>query len=147
MQSLPKLMCRQKYIIFCVKFDDEARDPVAMLNREVHAIAYQQHPYRIRQVVGAMMLSILRMKRRGHFMIVYFSPDNASLVLVGDFKKDVVHALLKKHFMAVAKAPNAIVPLKINERFASYEKRITMKHGGKKESLVVAYAAPFGGGQ
>lgn len=124
------------------EFDQEAREPITVLNREVHAIAFQQHPYRNPPGGWRSDAEHLTYEDARAFYDRYFYPDNASLVLVGDFKKEVILPLVKKYFLTLPKAPNPIPGLRVAEKMRPFERRITMKYGGKKESLIVAYPAP-----
>lgn len=124
------------------EFDREAKDPLIRLNREVHAVAYQQHPYRNPPGGWRNDAEHLTYEDARAFYERYFCPNNASLVLVGDFKKEAVLPLLKKYFYPLAKAPEALSSTVTQERVCSCERRITLKHAGRKDYLVVAYAAP-----
>lgn len=124
------------------EFDQEAREPITVLNREVHAIAFQQHPYRNPPGGWRSDAEHLTYEDARAFYDRYFYPDNASLVLVGDFKKEVILPLVKKYFLTLPKSPAPIPGLRVAEKMRPFERRITMKYGGKKESLIVAYPAP-----
>jgi zinc protease len=124
------------------EFDEEARDPITSLNREVHAIAFQQHPYRNPPGGWRSDTERLTYEDARAFYDRFFYPDNASLILVGDFKKEMALPLVKKYFLTLPKSAFPIPPMRVVERMRPYERRVTMKYGGKKESLVVAYPAP-----
>jgi zinc protease len=124
------------------EFDEEGKDPVTLLNREVHAIAFQQHPYRNPPGGWRSDAEHLTYEDAHAFYERYFYPDNASLVLVGDFKKETALPLVKKYFLPLAKAPYPIPNLRVAEKMRPFERRVTMKYGGKKECLIVAYPAP-----
>ncbi len=56
-----------------------------MLNREVHALAYERHPYR--NPPGGWQHDLERLsinEAKAHYD-KYFYPNNANLVLVGNF--------------------------------------------------------------
>jgi zinc protease len=124
------------------EFDDEGKDPQAVLNREVHAIAFQQHPYRNPPGGWRSDVEHLTYEDARMFYDRFFYPDNAALVLVGDFKGQTALALIKKHFLALPKSTSPIPPLRVVEQMPPAERRVTMKTASKKESLIVAYPAP-----
>ncbi|PWU02789.1 MAG: hypothetical protein C5B53_01265, partial [Candidatus Melainabacteria bacterium] len=124
------------------EFDQETRDPVSVLNREVHAIAFQQHPYRNPPGGWRTDAERLTYEDARSFYDRFFYPDNAALVLVGDFTKETTLPLVKKYFVPIAKSPTAIPSQRVIEKLRPFERRVTMKYGGKKECLVVAYPAP-----
>lgn len=120
--------------------DDQ--DPAQTLNREVHALAYERHPYRNPPGGWPSELEHLSYEEaRAHYDL-YFHPNNASLVLVGDFDESVALKLIDKYFAVLPKATNLPVSLYPQERPQLAERQIKLKAHSGKELTVVAYKVP-----
>jgi zinc protease len=124
------------------ELDEEGKDPVAMLDREVHATAFEQHPYQ--NPPGGWKHDLARLSYDDARWLYdrFYHPDNATIVLTGDLKTSAALSTVKKYFSLVPKAPLAIPSVRAQERPQIAEKRVIMKAYGKKEAVVVAYHAP-----
>jgi zinc protease len=124
------------------ELDDESKDPVALLNREVHATAFEQHPYRNPPGGWRNDLERLSYEDARWFYDRYYHPDNATLVLIGDLSTTAALNTVKKYFGVVPKSPHTFPPARVQDRFPIAEKRVLMKTAAKKEAVVIAYHAP-----
>jgi zinc protease len=124
------------------ELDEETKDPVALLSREVHATAFEQHPYRNPPAGWRNDLERLSYDDARWFYDRYYHPDNATIVLVGDLTPSTALAVVKKYFAVVPKSTHPFPVPRVQERFPIAEKRVLMKTPGKKEAVVVAYHAP-----
>lgn len=79
--------------------------PDALLDEEVDATLYQNHPYRI-PVIGWMheMEQLNRIDATA-FYERYYAPNNAILVVAGDVEAEVVRTLAEKTYGALAAGP------------------------------------------
>ena len=80
-------------------------DPVSALGEEMVAVAYQVHPYR--QPVIGWMSDLERLTREDlvrHYN-TYYLPNNAVVILVGDFRGDELLPKIRKHFGAIPRGP------------------------------------------
>ena len=79
--------------------------PDALLDEEVDAALYQNHPYRI-PVIGWMheMEQLNRIDATA-FYERYYAPNNAILVVAGDVEAEVVRTLAEKTYGALAAGP------------------------------------------
>ena len=124
------------------ELDDETKDPVALLNREVHATAFEQHPYRNPPGGWRNDLERLTYEDARWFYDHYYHPDNATIVLVGDLSPAAALNTVKKYFAVVPKSTHSFPAARVQDRFPIAEKRVLMKTAAKKEAVVVAYHAP-----
>jgi len=76
-----------------------------LIDEENWAAAYMAHPYQW-PVIG-WMVDIEGWKRAdlSSYFKMYYAPNNATWVLVGDFDKDEVRALLKKYLEPIPRGP------------------------------------------
>jgi zinc protease len=79
--------------------------PEALLDEEINATLYQNHPYRI-PVIGWMheMKQLNRIDATA-FYDKYYAPNNAVLVVAGDVEADAVKALAEKTYGMVPRGP------------------------------------------
>ena len=120
----------------------EDQDLALTLNKEVHALAYESHPYRNPPGGWAPEIEHLTYEEaRAHYDL-YFHPNNASLVLVGDFEEKEALKLIEKYFAVLPKATNLPAAVYPKERPQLAERQIKLKARTGKELAVVAYKVP-----
>ncbi|HEY9788661.1 MAG TPA: insulinase family protein [Candidatus Obscuribacterales bacterium] len=124
------------------EFDEETADPGAALTQEVRSVAFVHHPYGNPTRGWRPDVEALTVEDVKGFYDRYFRPHNATLVLVGDFKTASALALVKKYFGIIPKHTGAIPPIRAVEPLQHAERRVIMRHPGRKEMLYLAYHAP-----
>ncbi len=124
------------------EFDQDYKDPLSLLNREVHATAFGQHPYGTPPSGWQSDVEKLTYEDARNFYDRYYHPDNATIVLAGDLKTATALAIVKKHFAVLPKSAGTIAAVRAIPRNVNMERRVVLKTNTKKESVVVAYRAP-----
>jgi zinc protease len=117
-------------------------DPSELLDREVTASAFRAHPYGW-PVIGwqSDLETMTRDDLYDHYRN-YYSPDNATLVVVGDIDIDETKAMIEKHYGKIAKwegkrrAVTTIEPKQMGER------RVKVRREGTTPLLQISYHAP-----
>jgi zinc protease len=116
-------------------------DPGFWLAEEIQAAAFKVHPYH-HETIG-WKADLQRMTREDlyNFYKKYYAPNNATVVVVGDFETD---ALLDKLHATFGKIPRGadIATLTIEEPEQAGERRVTVRRPGAAPYLVVAFKAP-----
>lgn len=116
--------------------------PEARLHERFEAIAYTVNPYR-RPVIGWQKdIEAYQLSELQAWYNQWYSPNNATLVVVGDVQPDAVFALAQEKFsslparqMGTYKASEELVPVG--------EKRLIVHDGKAKiQSLMMGYAVP-----
>jgi zinc protease len=116
-------------------------NPQAHLFEQLMATAFQIHPYRW-PIIGWMEdLQRLTLEDLKDYYRRYYTPANAFLVVVGDFKKEDLLSVIEKSFGSVPKGVLSEQevggePTQIGER------RIFVKKDAQLPSLVVGYHVP-----
>lgn len=123
------------------ELDQESHEPSERLAKEVRAIAFQQHPYRNPISGWRSDIEALSLQDVMAFYDRYYYPDNATLVLVGDFKQSDATNLIAKYFGSLPKAPVQKPSARIVEHQQNAERRVLIKEPNKKENALVAYHA------
>ncbi len=116
-------------------------DPRLALDHEVVAAALKRHPYR--WPIWGWLQDVQRMNRNelwDHYRR-YYSPNNAILVLVGDFHEDETVNLIRSVF---GKIPRGQAPPRapISEPEQKGERRVRLTGLGRTPYLQMAYHAP-----
>lgn len=124
------------------EFERDSKDYSEQLSREVRAIAYQQHPYHNPTMGWKNDVENLTIGHIKSFYEQHFRPDNATLVVAGDFQSAEAIALIKKHFGAIAKPSTPLPIIRSVEPPQRGERRVSMRYLGKQEALELAYHAP-----
>jgi zinc protease len=117
----------------------EEHDSMHMLNREVHALAYEKHPYHNPPGGWRHELEKLSFNEAKAYYDKYFYPNNATLVLVGNFDEQIARNLIEKHFGTIAKSESIPANVYPQERPQLAERQIRLKAQNGKESIILAY--------
>ena len=116
-------------------------NPATALAEVAGAVAYTVHPYR-RPVIGWMadIQALSRDNLRKHYQ-TYYVPNNAFIVVVGDFATQEILAKIKQEF---AKIPRGAEPPKVTvqEPPQRGERRVTLKKEAELPLLALYYHVP-----
>lgn len=124
------------------ELEAEAKDQTTLLNKEVRATAFQQHPYRNPTSGVRVDIDNLSAEEVRSFYDRFFHPDNATLVIVGDIKPNFAMSMVSKHFGPIPKSARLIPPVRVVEPQQKAERRVIMRYPGKKDVAQIAYHAP-----
>jgi zinc protease len=115
--------------------------PWGLLLQEVEATAYKVHPYR-NPIVGWLQdVERATVEQQQAYYRRYYQPNNAILVIAGDFNTDRV---LSKVVTAFNSIPAGIepAPMLLNEPPQRGERRLVVRWRSKIPRLAIAYHAP-----
>ena len=116
-------------------------NPAAALSEVASAVAFVIHPYR-RPVVGWMEdIQNLTRQDLADFYKLYYAPNNAVIVIVGDFSTAEILPKVKAAFEKIPRgAPPPVVDVVEPEQRG--ERRVTLKKEAELASLLMFYQAP-----
>lgn len=116
-------------------------DPEWWLNEAVMAAAFQAHPYR-NEVIGwkSDLLAITRDELYQHYQ-TYYMPNNAVLVLVGDFETDAIMPKVERAFGDLPSGP-PLPAVRAVEPEQQGERRVVVRRPGPAQYVQIAYHAP-----
>jgi zinc protease len=116
-------------------------DPSSTMVEQMMATAFLAHPYQW-PVIGWMadLGNITRDDLYDHYR-TYYAPNNATIVVVGDFETKKLMAQIEKYFGTLPRGPNvpsvgAIEPKQLGER------RITVKKEAELPAIFIGYHTP-----
>jgi zinc protease len=122
------------------ELEQEALEPINLLSKEVKSAAFQLHPYKNPTIGWRNDVSKLTIDDVKRHYREYYQPNNATLILVGDFNSTAVMEQVKQHFAALP-AGEKPRPVRVVEPAQKAERRVYLKYGGNADSLSVAYHA------
>ena len=115
--------------------------PWGLLMQELEAGAFKVHPYR-NPVVGWLPdVERATAEQQQAYYRRYYHPNNAILVIAGDFETDRVLARVSKLFGSIPAGP-APAPMLLREPPQRGERRLVVRWRSKVPRLTIAYHAP-----
>jgi zinc protease len=117
-------------------------DPNELLDRETTAAAFRAHPYKW-PVIGWQgdIETMTRDDLYNHYR-KFYSPDNATLVVCGDFNVDEAKRLVEKHYGPLERWKNGRRAITTTEPPQRGERRVIVRREGNTPLLQIAYHSP-----
>lgn len=116
-------------------------DPASVLFDAVAAAAFQAHPYRNNTIGYESDVAALAAEDARAFYAAHYTPANAVLTIVGDFRRDEARALVRRHFASLPSRP-APVRVAAVEPPQRGERRISLAGAVSRRHFELAYPAP-----
>ena len=116
-------------------------NPGRLLFQAVTAAAFQAHPYRWPVIGWRSDVENVPRDAIYRYYKTYYGPNNATLVIVGDFDTKEALALVRKHFGKLKPIPPP-PPVYTAEPPQRGERRVVVKRAGSLPMALVAYRAP-----
>ncbi|HEU4323691.1 MAG TPA: pitrilysin family protein [Roseiflexaceae bacterium] len=116
-------------------------EPELWLSEAMMAATYQYHSYR-NPIIGwkTDLLAITRDDLYNHYQ-TYYMPNNAVLVVVGDFRSASMLELVEQHFAPLPTGPQ-IPTVRVIEPAQQGERRVTVRRPGAAEYVQISFHAP-----
>src|SRR5690349_20272073 len=133
--------CESERTVIISELQGGENDPDQLLDTEVTATAFRQHPYR-HPTIGWLddLRSMSRDDLYGYYRS-HYTPDNATLVVVGAVNADDVLRRAGKHFGRIPSGP-ALTRRRPAEPAQIGERRVTIEREGTTAYLKIAWHAP-----
>ena len=136
----PKEVASERTVIISERQGNE-NSPQFLLAEEVQAAAFRVHGYH-HEVIGDLCdLQTMTREQLYHHYQVYYAPNNAVAVAVGDFKTADVLAKIQKAFGKIKPGPE-LPHLHREEPPQRGERRVTVEGPDTTAYIEVAYRAP-----
>lgn len=116
-------------------------DPISALGEEVEAAAFKAHPYGYPIIGWASDLQGLTPEDIRHFYRTYYVPNNAILVVVGDFKTEELLPKIEEHFGHIPRGAEP-PPVRAKEPEQRGERRVVLKKEAELPFVYAAYHVP-----
>ncbi len=123
------------------ELEGDSNDPSFLLDEKVKYEAYTNSPYK-HPVIGYLKdLNKITSKEMKEFYRKYYSPNNATIVLAGDFEINDALNLINKGFKDIPKSNIETNAINIDLNQTS-EKRIKLERSGSYKLLQISYHIP-----
>ena len=128
------------------EFEIGENNPFRVLLQRVMATAYEWHGYG-RSTIGARAdLENVPIERLKNFYETYYQPDNAMVIISGNFESDKALELVEQHFGAIP-APERTLDNKLwdtytRDPYQDGAREVTVRRSGSVPTLMAAYHVP-----
>jgi len=118
--------------------------PFRVLLQRLMASAYEWHNYGHSTIGARADVEEVPITRLQAFYRNYYQPDNAVLVIAGDFDPETALTLAARSFGRLPKPARTLQPTYTREPAQDGERRVTVRRVGKTPYLAVGYHIPAG---
>lgn len=133
--------CESERTVIISELQGGENDPEQLLDIEVTAAAFKVHPYHHPTIGWQSDIEVMsRDDLYGHYRRFY-SPSNATLVIVGDVDTDEALRRVEHHFGGIRGSAPPLRRLTVEPKQIA-ERRVTLRKGDAAEYWKVAYHAP-----
>jgi zinc protease len=124
------------------EFEIGENDPDDVLDKELWAVAFREHTYHWPTIGWRSEVEGVPMERLKQFYDTFYWPNNAVVLLVGDFEQDNALELIVKHFGKYTRSPHAIPTVYTVEPPQQGERRFEVRRGGDLPRVHTAFHIP-----
>lgn len=126
-----------------VRSELEGREnsPGTLLSQAVTQTAIAAHPYHWPVIGWRSDVENVPRDAIYQYYKTHYGPNNATVVIVGDFQTETALALVRKHFGGVKQIPQP-APVYTQEPVQRGERRVTVRRTGSLPMVMVGYRTP-----
>src|SRR3712207_326287 len=117
-------------------------EPMMVLDEAVYATAFREHPYHHPTIGWRSDVENVPAARLKEFYDTFYHPNNATVIVVGDFEEPRALELLLKYFGAVPASASPIPEVYTEEPKQEGERRIVVRRAGELPLVQVAFRTP-----
>jgi zinc protease len=117
-------------------------DPHELLQNNTFATAFREHPYHHPVIGWRSDVEGVPIERLRKFYKDFYWPDNATLILVGDFSTETALTEIQKYFGKIPKSPQPYPKVYTTEPPQEGERRYIVQRGSESPKLEIAYHEP-----
>ena len=119
-------------------------EPGSLLETLTFATAFREHPYHHPVIGWRSDVEGVPTSRLRQFYRDFYYPDNATLVVAGDFKEKPTLDLIQKYFGGIARRQTPYPPIYTVEPKQEGERRFKVIRGKDLPRVILAYHTPRG---
>ena len=116
-------------------------DPQAFLVETLFAQAFMMHPYHWPTIGWFSDLNAMSLEDLKNHYDTFYSPNNATLIVVGDIKADALLPTVKRLFEPIPKGPTP-PPQRVIEPEQRGERRVVVKREAQLPFIMAGYRTP-----
>ncbi len=121
------------------ELEGDLNNPTTYLEQEVRGLAYEVSPYKHPTIGYVDEVKNIDSGKMHNFYKRYYTPNNATIVLVGDFNEQTALNLIKKYFNNIRNDNEKDISETPKEPEQKKEKRIVVKKSGSFKLLEIVY--------
>ena len=126
------------------EFERGENSPFSALNKVIWGTAIQAHPYHHSTIGWRSDIENVPIEKLRDFYNTFYWPNNATISLIGDFKKKDALALIKKYFGEISASPHEIPALYTADPEQQGQRRVVVKRAGQLGVVGIAHKVPEG---
>lgn len=124
------------------ELDRGENEPSRILDERVWAMAFREHPYHHPTIGWRSDVEGMPTSRLKEFYDVYYHPNNATAIVVGDFEDQAALDLIANHFGKISASPEPIPPMYTTEPQQEGEIRFKLRRAGQLGIIEMAWHIP-----
>ena len=124
------------------EFERGENSPSSALAKEVSAIAFREHPYHHPTIGWRTDVERVPLERLKEFYDTYYWPNNATVIVVGDFDPDKTLKMIHREFGKIPASKHQIPEVYTVEPPQEGERRVELRRAGDLPQLLIAYHTP-----
>ena len=117
-------------------------EPSEVLDEAVYAAAFREHPYHHPTIGWRADVEGVPTSRLKEFYDTFYHPNNASMILVGDFERAEALNLINTHFGAYSVPTHPIPEVYTEEPPQQGERRLVIRRAGELALVQMAFHTP-----
>ena len=117
-------------------------DPFNVLDIQAHATAFREHPYHHPTIGWRADVEGVPTERLKTFYDTFYWPNNATLVLTGDFETEAALELVDRYFGEIPRAPHEIPGVYTTEPEQQGERRFVVRRSGPDGIVLLSFRTP-----
>ena len=126
------------------EFEMDENDPEGVLNERMFSTAYLWHNYGKPTIGARSDIENVAIENLQAFYRKYYQPDNAVLVVSGDFASDRVLTMVANTFGKIPRPSRTLPPVYTIEPAQDGERSVTLRRVGDTPVVSLAYHVPAG---
>ncbi len=119
--------------------------PEEALEKELYAVAFREHPYHHPTIGWRSDVEGVAMSRLKQFYDTFYWPNNATVVLLGDFQTKEALMVVEKHYGKIKSSPEPIPSVYTVEPPQEGERRFEIVRAGDLPRVWVGFHIPEAG--
>jgi zinc protease len=117
-------------------------EPSEVLDEAVYAAAFREHPYHHPTIGWRADVEGVPTSRLKEFYDTFYHPNNATVILVGDFERGETLRLINEHFGVYQGSAEPIPEVYTEEPPQQGERRLVIRRAGELALVQVAFHTP-----
>jgi predicted Zn-dependent peptidase len=117
--------------------------PLGRFEEEFNALFWDSHPYGWPTVGWPSDIPAITKAQADEFYATYYSPQNITLILVGDFQPGTAEALARKYFQRVPRGSHSVPDVVTREVRQQAEKRMNAEADTNPQADILWHTVPF----